>query len=156
MTEADVAAVLTEVGGRSYAHELQDWVHGTHELPLQALLTQHGVSWHDDPAQWAQRLGLRVTENNGTLLIKQVLHGGTAQRAGLAANDEWVGLACQGSIWRLSRLDDVPLYAGLERHVVAWVVRDKRFIQLPMTLPEATPTTRLALQDNTRCSAWLG
>ncbi len=156
MTEADVAAVLTEVGGRSYAHELQDWVHGTHELPLQALLTQHGVSWHDDPAQWAQRLGLRITENNGTLLIKQVLHGGTAQRAGLAANDEWVGLACQGSIWRLSRLDDVPLYAGPERHVVAWVVRDKRFIQLPMTLPEATTTIRLALQDNTRCSAWLG
>ena len=51
-------AVLLRVTGRDWSKELAAWVHSTQELPLQELLTQHGVQVHNDPAQWAQRLGL--------------------------------------------------------------------------------------------------
>jgi predicted metalloprotease with PDZ domain len=35
ITEADFAAVMRELTGRSWAKELQDWVHSTKDLPLQ-------------------------------------------------------------------------------------------------------------------------
>ena len=41
--EADIAAALREVGGRSHLRELAAWVHGTGELPLAALLDAAGV-----------------------------------------------------------------------------------------------------------------
>ena len=34
--EAQIAAALAQVGGRSYATELAAWVHGTDDLPLRA------------------------------------------------------------------------------------------------------------------------
>src|SRR5512133_3156760 len=44
MTEADFAAVLKELGGRAYTREIAAWIHGTRELPLEALLQPHGVT----------------------------------------------------------------------------------------------------------------
>jgi predicted metalloprotease with PDZ domain len=41
--EADIAAALEDVGGRSFARELADWVHGTGELPLAELLPRFAV-----------------------------------------------------------------------------------------------------------------
>src|SRR5207244_725112 len=52
MTETDFAAVLKELGGRSFSRELANWVHGTRELPLVALLLTQGVQAMEDPAQW--------------------------------------------------------------------------------------------------------
>ena len=86
MTEADLAAVLRELGGRSFTRELTAWVHSIRELPLEELLLKHGVVVLEEPAQLAQRLGLRVTEASG-VQIKQVLRGGAAEAAGIAAND---------------------------------------------------------------------
>ena len=44
MTEADFAAVLKELGGRSFTREIAAWVHGTRELPLQDLNGDHKIS----------------------------------------------------------------------------------------------------------------
>ncbi len=111
MTEADFAAVLKELGGRAFSREIAAWVHGTRELPLEALLQPHGVAVLEEPAQLQQRLGLRMNEAT-PLQIKTVLRGGAAEQAGLAANDEWLGVEVAGTSWRMTKLDDLPFYAG--------------------------------------------
>jgi predicted metalloprotease with PDZ domain len=159
MRESDVLAVLQELTGRSWARELRRWVHGTAELPLRELLERHGVTLHEDPAQLAQRLGLRVNEN-GSLQVKAVLRGGAAEQAGFAAGDEWLGVEVgksgTRSSWRLHKLDDLLLYAGGQTRVQALVARDRRLLSLSLNLPKAVNTWRLAATDRQRVSAWLG
>ena len=159
MQEADLLAVLKELTGRAWAPEIKAWVHGTRELPVDKLLTAHGVTVHHDPAQLAQRLGLRVSEDH-SVQIKQVLNGSAAHRAGFAPGDEWLGLEVGGkhpSAWRLKKLDEVLLYAGTAKKVTAWVSRDAQLLRLTLTLPPAnTPTTwRLAASDKAKVKAWL-
>ena len=175
LREADVATVLAELGGRSFAPELVAWVHGTEDLPLQALLAAHGIEAKQDPSPVAQTLGLRVSEQHG-VTIKVVLDGSPAAAAGLAAGDEWLGLEVptppvQGaraeksqsghsaapSAWRLTRLDDIPLFAGPVRAVTALVARDQRLLRLPLALPEPGTTWRLApRKDEHAPSPWPG
>ncbi len=149
MAESDFTAVLNKLGGRRFDREMAEWVHGTNELPLKKLLQAQGVKLLDEPSQLAQALGLRVSENNGSVVIKVVLAGGAAATAGLAAGDEWLGVelpATRGvpaSGWRLSRLDDLTLYAGEARLVTALVARDKRLLRLPLGIPSGATTWRL-------------
>jgi len=174
LREADVAAALQAAGGRAFASELQDWVHGKGELPLKELLEQHGVAVQQEPAQLAQRLGLRVSETQG-VQIKTVLRDSAAERAGFSAGDEWLGVtpvsakaaaktsaksaAPAASVlqsgWRMNRLDDLPLYAGSAEKVIALIARDKRLMRLELTLPPAQTTWRLAMQDAALVNAWL-
>jgi predicted metalloprotease with PDZ domain len=175
MAEADVLAVLQEISGRSWKKELQHWVHSTRELPLRELLQGQGIAVHDDPAQLAQRLGLRVTENSGTVQVKTVLCGGAAEQAGFAAGDEWLGVETQGkagagksakssakgevsaspSAWRLRKLDDLPLYAGAHTQLTALLARDQRILRLPLALPKTSSTWRLALDAQDKVKRWL-
>ncbi|HMN22506.1 MAG TPA: peptidase M61 [Ottowia sp.] len=169
LTEADIAAVLAELGGRSFARELADWVHGTGELPLEPLLAAHGIEVARDPSPLAQALGLRVEEDRG-IRLKVVLDGSPAAAAGLAAGDEWLGLEVPATAptgvraragvetaWRLTRLDDIPLYAGPARTVIALVARDQRLLRLPLTLPEPGTTWRLApRKEAASASPWPG
>ena len=165
MRELDVASVLEALGLRSFASELADWVHGRDELPLKALLEQHGVAVLEEPAQLAQRLGLRVTENH-SLQVKTVLRGGAAEQAGFSVGDEWLGLEpvarassknalAADAGWRMSRLDDLLLYAGDAKKVIALVSRDKRLMRLELTLPPALTTLRLAVRNEARLNEWL-
>jgi len=159
MTEADLCSVLAERSGRSFAKEIHQWVHTTNELPIKELLEAQGVAVLEEPAQWAQRLGLRVSENTG-IHIKVVLRGGAAEQAGLAANDEWLGLEVgngkAATQWRLSKLDELPLYAGHAAKVGVLVARDKRLLKLTLQLPKNITTWRLAARDAPKLSKWLG
>lgn len=165
MRELDVAEVLQTLGLRSFAPELAGWVHGRDELPLKALLEQHGVVVLEEPAQLAQRLGLRVTEGQG-LQVKTVLRGGAAEQAGFSAGDEWLGLEpvagpaskntpASDAGWRMNRLDDLLLYAGPAKKVVALVSRDKRLMRLALTLPPPLTTWRLSIGNEARLGEWL-
>jgi predicted metalloprotease with PDZ domain len=158
MTEADVLAVLETLAGRSLADEVAQWVHSTTDLPLQALLEQHGVAVLNEPAQLAQRLGVRVSEGNA-VQIKTVLRGGAAEQAGFAAGDEWLGVQVgQGKTatqWRLNKLDDLLLYADASPQIGALVARDKRILSLTLTLPTAVSTWVLVARDKTRVNQWL-
>jgi predicted metalloprotease with PDZ domain len=154
MSEADFAAVLRELGGRAFTRELAAWVHGVRELPVEELLGQHGVAVLEEPAQLAQRLGIRVTETSG-VQIKQVLRGGAAEQAGIAANDEWIGLEVAGHGWRMTKLDDLTLYAGSHKKVTALVARDRRLLRLELALPAAVTTWRLVLRDAALAQPWL-
>ena len=159
MAEADLAAVLLELGGRSYAKELAAWVHSTDELPLKTLLEAAGISVLNEPAQMAQALGLRVAEGSA-VQVKTVLRGGAAEKAGFAAGDEWLGVEVgpgkQVSAWRIAKLEDVTFYAGNATQVQALVARDKRLLRLALTLPKAEKTWRLAVRDPAAVAGWLG
>ena len=157
LAEADLAAVLADAAGRPLEAELAAWVHSRDELPLRELLVRHGVAVHDDPAQLSQRLGLRVGEDRG-VQIKMVLRGGLAEQAGFAAGDEWLGVETENGGWRLSRLDDLPLYAGRTRNVTALVARDQRLLRLRLELPAPGEgkTWRLAIDNALAVEAWLG
>ena len=167
MQEADLAQVLQTLGQRSFAPELSGWVHGTHDLPLQALLLKHGVAVHEDPAQLAHRLGIRVSESQG-VLVKTVLRGGAAERAGFAPGDEWLGLELElvekskrktgtsvTAGWRMSRLDDLLLVAGDTQKIIALISRDKRLLRLELKLPPAPTTWHLAVLDVVKIEQWL-
>ena len=158
MSEADLCSVLQELSGQSYAREIARWVHGTAELPVIALLEHQGVKVLEEPAQLAQRLGLRVAESAG-VQIKTVLRGSAAEHAGFAAGDEWLGVSVgtgkAASHWRLGKLDDLLLYAGTAQRLGALVARDKRLFQLQLTLPAAVTSYRLAVRDSALLGQWL-
>ncbi|MFV0680685.1 M61 family metallopeptidase [Ottowia sp.] len=161
MHEGDFAAVLAELAGRSFEREISAWVHGTDDLPVRPLLQAQGIQVRDEPSQWAQALGLRVSESGGRVVLKVVLDGGPAAHAGMAAGDEWLGIELSASAtpgrtrtvsaaqgWRLTRVDDVPLYAGDARTVTALVARDARLLRLPLMLPQQPTTWRLIPPDS--------
>ena len=167
MQEADLRAVLQTCAGRAFDAELQAWVHSTAELPVAELLAAQGITLQADTPQPAQRLGLRVTEN-GAIRIKTVLRGGLAERAGMAAGDEWLGIDVQGQGWRLGKLADLALYAGNASHVTALIARGDRLLRLPLALtPPATKprksaapaahsdTVSLRITDAARVGRWL-
>jgi len=133
VSEADILAVVTELGDATIAQALSAWVHGTDDLPLPALLEAAGVAWRADKPNVAQRLGLRVAESALTgVHVKQVLAGSAAQAAGFCAADEVIG--CND--WRLRRLDDAPLSLAAGKSVLRFVVsRDQRLLELVLEWP---------------------
>jgi predicted metalloprotease with PDZ domain len=151
MTEADLLQVLKQLGKRSFAAEIAQWVHSTTDLPVQALLQNHGVQVTPADAPLAQSLGLRVSEANG-IVLKNVLRGSVAEAAGMAAGDEWLGLdITQGehtSSWRLRKLDDAAqLLRGVAHQgaytLHALVARDGRIHRLPLQWPATAQVVRL-------------
>ena len=140
MSEQDVLSALLDLTGRSWQAEVQAWVHGTEDLPLRDLLATQGVQVEAEPASVAEHLGIRHSDTAGGVLIKAVLRGSAAERAGLAAGDEWLGLEvgarAQGGAWRMGALEDLKLLLGRERRMTAIVSRDRRLMRLPLQMPE--------------------
>ncbi|MGZ5156500.1 MAG: M61 family metallopeptidase [Caldimonas sp.] len=127
--EADIAAALEAVGGRSFSAELAAWVHGTDELPLEALLRRFGVALERQPATLAQRLGVRVNESALTgVKVTHVLRGGAGERIGLSPGDELIGVGG----WRLRRLDDALRHLPATGPVPLVVGRDQRLLSLAL------------------------
>ena len=149
LTEADVADALETVGGRSFARELRQWVHGTAELPVEKLLSLHGVRILRSAASLPRQWGLRCQEGPAGIQIQTVLRGGVAEAAGMAPGDEWLGVELPDPLpgshgaWRVATLADVeallppPGPSGL-REVTALVARDRRLLRLPLGLPATT------------------
>ena len=157
MREQDMLDELQAQTGRSWHQELQAWVHSTAELPLARLLQAQGIHIHAEPGNFAQHLGLRHQDTNGSVQVKAVLRGSAAEQAGFAAGDEWLGLevGARGQLghWRVNKLDDVPILLGKERKALALVSRDKQLLRLPLTVPEQSTVWRLEATAG-RSSGW--
>jgi predicted metalloprotease with PDZ domain len=135
--EADIRAVLQEVGGRSFDEELQAFVHGTDDLPLPALLEHVGVQWQAQAPTMAQRLGLRVSESALTgVKATHVLRGGAAERAGVSAGDELLAV----DDWRIRRIEDAQRLLSAGQPGALLVSRDQRMMTLPLVLPREDET----------------
>ena len=161
MREQDVLDELQAVTCRSWRKELQAWVHSTAELPLAKLLEAQGIRIHAEPGNFAQHLGLRHQDANGSVQVKAVLRGSAAEQAGLAAGDEWLGLevGARGRLgktvqsWRVNKLADVPELLGKERKAVALVSRDKQLLRLPLVVPQQSTVWRLEAASS-RSAGW--
>ena len=161
MREADVARALKKVGKRLYTPELQAWVHGTASLPVLKLLEQAGAKAQREKAPLAQQLGLRVTEGSAVQL-KNVLRGGAAEAAGMAAGDEWLAVefapAKRGQpneAWRINKLDEVNNLRGQRRQMTALVARDKRLLRCTLDWPEVSHAIKLSVGDASKLASWL-
>lgn len=161
MRESDLATVLRQLGKRSFAAELAEWVHGRADLPVLDLLAAAGAKVHRDKAPLAQSLGLRVADSGG-LTVKNVLRGGAGEAAGLAAGDEWLGVefppARRGQpveAWRVRKLEDVAALRGTRTALTALVSRDSRLLRCPLTWPADDTAVRLTVEDAARLGNWL-
>ncbi len=162
VTEADIADALAAVAGRRLDAELQAWVHGTDDLPVNELLDSVGVAARPERAGFAASLGLRLSEGPVSgVQVKGVLAGGAAAAAGISAGDEL--LAIDG--WRIRRLDDALAWLQPGAPFSLLLVRDQRVLTLTLRpQPDGALATNLALQllDNPPKSAaarrreWLG
>ena len=142
ISEADIAAALEQVGGRSYAKELTAWVHGTDDAPWRALLAKFGVAWNQQAPNVAQRLGLRASESALTgIKLSNVLRGGAAEAAGLSAGDELVAV----DDWRVRRLDDLTRLMDAKRTAKVLISRDQRMLTLALALPAAPDSGAVTL-----------
>jgi predicted metalloprotease with PDZ domain len=161
MKEADFSRALKRLGGRAFDRELRDWVHGTSDLPVLALLQQHGAKLINDKAPLAQQLGLRVSESGG-LTLKTVLRGGAAEAAGMAAGDEWLGVEFAppkrgqpAEAWRIHKLDEVAQLRGQRQKLTALIARDKRLLRCPLEWPALAQAVRLTVGDASLLRPWL-
>ena len=156
MREQDLLDELQTLTGRSWTREIKAWVHSTAELPLAKLLETQGLRIHAEPGNFAQHLGVRAVDSQGSVQIKVVLRGSAAEQAGLAAGDEWLGLDVgargQGGSWRVSQLEDVPTLLGKTRQLTALVSRDRQLLRLPMTVPEQSTVWRLEVPQERQAS----
>lgn len=163
LDEQGFLEVLHEISGKDFSNELKAWVHSTQELPLKTLLQLQGVELKDEPAQWAQRLGLRLSEGAGPLIIKQVLRGGPAHVCGLCPGDEWLGLevpsksSANKEAWRMQKIEDWSLFVQDQKEVTLIISRDKRILHIPMKTANMNQTTtpRLLPKDMELISKWL-
>lgn len=158
VSEADILAAVTALGGEDVSARLHAWVHGTDELPLRELLEAAGIAWREEGRTTvAQRLGLRAREAALTgITVTHVLSGGAAEAGGVNARDEVLG--CNG--WRLRRLDEVPgLLAAGQARLHLLVSRDQRLVELDVDLPAPRPAAvALTLADGAHAARrrWLG
>jgi predicted metalloprotease with PDZ domain len=142
ISEADIAAALAQVGGRSFDKELQAWVHGTEDLPWNALLGKAGVAWKQQLPSVAQRLGLRTSESALTgIKVSNVLRGGAAEAAGVSVGDELI--AVDG--WRIRRLDELTRVVAAKRPAQLLLSRDQRMQTLTLELPPAPDAGAVSL-----------
>jgi predicted metalloprotease with PDZ domain len=158
--EAHIAQALQRVGGRSYADELAAWVHGTQELPLAVLLEAAGIEQRADKVGYAAALGLRLAESGSAVVVKQVLAGSAAQRAGIASGDELIAV----DDWRIRRLDEAQQWLAPGRAFELLLVRDQRLQRVTVQPDAGTAPLQIALapvaQPTARARAlrrvWIG
>jgi predicted metalloprotease with PDZ domain len=143
VTEADLLAAVHAVAGRRLRLPLAAWVHGTGELPLPELLSAMGIRWHTEPAPWAAALGLQLSEGPVTgVQVRQVLAGGAAAAAGLAAGDEL--LAVDG--WRIRRLDEALGWVARDQPVDLLLVRDQQVLTRQLRPADLPGQVQLTLE----------
>jgi predicted metalloprotease with PDZ domain len=158
ISEQDIAHSLNKLSGRSFQAQLKTWVHSTEELPCLDLLKQQGVKVVEQESSLALSLGLKAKENPN-IVITQVLFGSAASKAGFSPQDEWYGVSLkngkQKSQWRLQKIDDLELYASPNKTVQALVARDKRLIELELSIPARQSVAKLSTNNLTQVQQWL-
>ena len=160
--EGDIAAALEAIGHRSYAPEIAAWVHGTEELPLEALLRRVGIVLDRQAATLAQRLSIRVSESALTgVKATHVLRGGAGEAAGLSPGDELIA----AGEWRLRRLDDALRSLADAAKTTLLVARDQRIVGIELDAASLAPANAGAVQlrrlddasaeARALCEAWI-
>lgn len=135
-----VALAERGVQASTWAELLHRWTETCEALPLQALLSAHGVTWCDKPAPLVQRLGLRLGEASGALKVQAVMRDSLAEQAGISTGDELLAL----DLWRLRKAEDLATWHNPKLAQALLVCRDQRLLtlSLPPTEGGASQTAK--------------
>src|SRR5690606_38578764 len=125
---------------------LTRWTEGCDDLPLQTLLTQHGVGWRSKPGSLTQQWGVRVQDANGTAKVQAVMRHGLAEDFGLNVGDELIAL----DGWRIKRGDDLAQWHDASRAQTLLVCRDQRLVSLTIQATQAETKPTAAAQRKAR------
>ncbi|HRO58962.1 MAG TPA: PDZ domain-containing protein [Burkholderiaceae bacterium] len=110
LPEDGFPGLLAEATGLRLDAEIRDWTEGTADLPLAQLFEAFGLELKFEGADHAgARLAAKLRARDGSLEIAQIVNGGPAHAAGLAAGDTVV------AIDGLRVADENALKALLER-----------------------------------------
>ncbi|MEY4765291.1 MAG: hypothetical protein RI907_1964 [Pseudomonadota bacterium] len=138
--EADVAQALADVAGQlpkpldgepdwrgmtpaqAWAQVLHRWTETCAELPLTALLRQHGVAWLTKAGPLAQLWGVKLQDTPSPPKVQAVMRGGLAEQWGLCVGDELLAL----DDWRLRKAEDLATWQRTDRAQSLLVCRDQR------------------------------
>ena len=144
ITQADVAQALADEAKRTpmvipckdgtpilnaWQTLLTRWTESCEDLPLQALLNQHGVNWICKQAPLAQQWGMRLQDGTGSTSgtkVMAVMRHSLAESLGLSAGDEL--LALDG--WRVKRSDDLGTWHNESRTQTLLISRDQRVLAI--------------------------
>lgn len=130
ISESDILQAVSDIAGWELGRELQQWVHGTEDLPWTTLIEPFGLTWQAQPPSLAERWGLKSSESALTgIKVSQVLRGGLGEHMGLCAGDELLAL----NQWRLRRLEDINRLLPLEQVATLLVCRDH--VLVPLKVP---------------------
>lgn len=130
ISESDIMRAVSDIGGGDLGRELHRWVHGTQDLPWEALIEPFGLTWQAQPLNLNERWGLKSSESALTgIKVSQVTSGSLAEHIGLCAGDELLAL----NVWRLRRLDDINRLLPPDQPATLLVCRDQVLVSL--TLP---------------------
>lgn len=166
IVQADVAQALADVAGQAPAGVavkagaplveawqalLTRWTEGCEDLPLQALLDQHGITWTSKQGPLTQQWGVRIQDNNGSPKVQAVMRGSLAEQIGLSAGDEV--LALDG--WRVKKAEDLATWHDAARAQVLMISRDQRILSLkvPACATSDKPKTQRGAPTATASSA---
>jgi predicted metalloprotease with PDZ domain len=116
ITEQEFFSIAHEATGIDVAGIMQPWIYSTHELPLKEVFEQFGIVMATQTAECTNKqavlpltllksFGFSIKEESGKFLITFVENGSPADIAGLAIDDEILGI---NSIRPMS-LEDVQM-----------------------------------------------
>ena len=155
MTMRDIQAALKTLGCPDVFKRLDDWVHRSDALPVEAALQSLGVACEHVDTPLAQQLGLRVREDATGLQVTHVLRGGAGEAAGLCPGDEWLSVQVGAQHARVKTLKDVNAYLPRNGKFTALVARDARVRSLKGQWPAAVQAMKLSVRDAERVARWL-
>lgn len=83
--EDTIGIICEQLTGQSFAPFLQQYVNGTVELPLKALLAEYGIELKEETKLWP--MGLKAQETPQGMQVQQVIRNSAAAKAGVSAQD---------------------------------------------------------------------
>ena len=157
IAESEVEALFAEATGADLRKLFRDGVHGTRDLPLDALLEPFGVTLSTDLATngTAGKPSLGVRVRGGADCVLAVVHeGGAAQKAGLSAGD--VLIAIDGLRVTGSNLDGLlaRYLPGAKVEVHAFRRDELRRAEVKLDAPEVTRYTLAAADGRGPAKQW--
>jgi predicted metalloprotease with PDZ domain len=142
--EGDVAQALAQVAGQppaaladdegislarpaeAWARTLHRWTETCTELPVETLLSSHGVQWLSKEGSLPQQWGVKLQDAAGSPKVQAVVRGGPAEQWGLSVGDELLAL----DDWRLRKADDLGTWHRPNAAQTLTVCRDQRLLTL--------------------------
>ncbi|SAL18451.1 peptidase [Caballeronia choica] len=157
IAESEVEALFAEATGADLRKLFRDGVHGTRDLPLDALLEPFGVTLSTDLATngTAGKPSLGVRVRGGADCVLAVVHeGGAAQKAGLSAGD--VLIAIDGLRVTGANLDGLlaRYLPGAKVEVHAFRRDELRRAEVKLDAPEVTRYTLAAADGRGPAKQW--